>query len=224
MSLSTIRDLLIVIGIYLYFIAWVYLHAYYESFGISTESLRLDYSSYLIFSYNVITSAAFVCFAAWATVIGLLACIGFSLWFRKASRGVQRWMAFARPIGVAVAMVALFPLLFGMSRDTALANYAKDRTNTGDRHRIQFLFREDAGFGKKLLSKDSVGKTLYSSYDQQLLTSDNGKTLRYLGETDEYFIVLHQAQDPGSAQIPEGAVYYVDKKDVLLSHIILSSR
>ena len=61
-------------------------------------------------------------------------------------------------------------------------------------------------------------------YDLQLLNTDNGRTLRFLGETDQYFIVLHQAQDPGSAQLPQGAIYYIDKKDVLLSHIILSSR
>ena len=45
MKLSDIRDLLIVIGIYCYFIAWVYLQTYYDSFGIATESLRLDYSA-----------------------------------------------------------------------------------------------------------------------------------------------------------------------------------
>src|SRR4051794_38644152 len=58
--LKQIRDLTIIVGIYLYFIAWVYVHFYYEQFGISTESVKIDYNSYLMYSYNVVTSAKFL--------------------------------------------------------------------------------------------------------------------------------------------------------------------
>jgi len=62
--LSTARDLLITIGIFLYFSAWVYIHFYYQQFGISTETLKLDYSSYLVYSYNVLSSGTFLFYAS----------------------------------------------------------------------------------------------------------------------------------------------------------------
>lgn len=216
MSLSNIRDLLIIIGIYLYFVAWVYLHNYYESFGISTESLRIDYSSYLIFSYNVLTSDSFVHFAIWVVVVLIVLKIVFHYMLRGRSRKVQRRFLSVRSIFLILAMIALFPVLFNIAKETAIENYAADRTNTSDKHRIEFIFRKDAGF-------DSAAKA--SNYHLKLISTDNGRSLRLLGESDQYYIVLNQLpMNKEIGSFPEGAVYYVDKKDVLISHIILSSR
>jgi len=216
MSLSNIRDLLIIIGIYLYFIAWVYLHNYYESFGISTESLRIDYSSYLIFSYNVLTSDSFVHFAIWVVGSLIVLKIMFYYMLRGRSRKSQRRFLVVRTVFVILGMIALFPVFYDMAKETAIENYAADRTNTSDKHRIEFIFRKDAGF-------DSAARA--ANYQLKLLSTDNGRNLRLLGESDQYYIVLNQLpmnKEVGS--FPEGAVYYVDKKDVLISHIILSSR
>lgn len=216
MSLSSIRDLLIIIGIYCYFIAWVYLHTYYASFGIATESLRLDYSSYLVFSYNVLTSGAFIRFSVLAVVAGICFCGCYLFLLHKASRIVRRRLLGLRTIAIVLAMIAAFPILFNMAKQTALENYAADRTNTGERHRIEFIFRKDA-------SLDST--TIKSNYALNILNTDKGKNLRLLGESDAYFIVLNQMpMDPQVGSFPEGAVYYIDKKDVLVSRIILSSR
>lgn len=216
MSLSNIRDLLIIIGIYCYFIAWVYLHTYYSSFGIATESLRLNYSSYLIFSYNVLTSSVFVHFSIWAAVAGILFCGSFLFFLHKFSRTVRKRLLGIRIAALLLAMIALFPVLYKMAKQTALENYAADRTNTGELHRIEFIFRKDAML-------DSAATK--SNYSLNLLSTDAGKNLRLLAESDEYFIVLNQMpMDPQVGSFPEGAVYYVDKKDILASHIILSSR
>jgi hypothetical protein len=116
MSLATIRDLLIIIGIYCYFVAWVYLHTYYTSFGIATESLRLDYSAYLIFSYNVLTSPAFIRFAVWGFIASVGFCAGFSFIIQKVSRMARRRWRIIRTIAIMGAMVLLFPFYFILHR------------------------------------------------------------------------------------------------------------
>jgi hypothetical protein len=225
MSLSNIRDLLIIIGIYLYFIAWVYLHAYYESFGISIEMLKLDYSSYLIFSYNVLTSDEFIHFLIWAIIIVVVCFIAYSILFRRLSIYLRKWMLTIRTAVVYGSMVALFPVLFNISKKRALNDYAADRTSSGSRHRIEFIFRKDAGYESSSGKPDSLtGMAAYSKTQLDLLVKDKGKSLRFLGETDAYYIVLRQLQDPDTKMLPEGTVYYIDKKDVLLSRIILPSR
>jgi hypothetical protein len=216
MSLSSIRDLLIIIGIYCYFIAWVYLHTYYSSFGIATESLRLDYSSYLIFSYNVLTSGAFIRFSIWAVVAGICFCVFFLYLLHKLPRPGRMRLRYVRTAAILFAMTILFPILFHITKQTALENYAADRTNTGEKHRIEFIFRKDFGL-------DSTSAK--TNYSLNLLNTDAGKNLRLIGESDQYFIVLNQMPvDPEVGSFPEGAVYYIDKKDILVSRIILSSR
>ncbi|HEV3224977.1 MAG TPA: hypothetical protein VGZ90_19005 [Puia sp.] len=216
MSLSGIRDLLIIIGIYCYFIAWVYLHTYYDSFGIATESLRLSYTSYLIFSYDVLTSDAFIRLSIWAVVAFICLSVIFLYLLHKFQRPGRIRLRYARTCVILLVMVALFPILFQIAKQTALQNYSDDRTNTGTKHRIEFIFRKNAG-----LDSNSAK----SNYSLNLLNTDAGKNLRLLAESDEYFIVLNQMPyDSEVGSFPEGAVYYIDKKDILVSHIILSSR
>ena len=113
-------------------------------------------------------------------------------------------------------MVLLFPFLFHITQAAALQNYRDDRFNPAGLHRIEFIFRKDAGL-------DSA--SAMSNYALGLLRNDAGRNLRMLAETDQYFIVLSQIiPAKGSDLFPEGALYYIDKKDVLVSHIILSSK
>jgi hypothetical protein len=213
MSLTNISNLLLIIGIYLYFIAWVYLHTYYESFGISTESLRLDYSSYLIFSYNVIISSRFLFFVLWTGVLFLILYGTFRYLppvknFASGNPVVLKVLAYA-------ALIALFPIFYSITTKTAFENYLSDRFDNNGKKRIEFIFRKNAGL-------DSAARS--SEYALNLLYSDQGKNLRLLGESDQYFIVLNQLPfSPVANSYPEGAVYYVDKKDVLVTHIIVSS-
>ena len=216
MKLATIRDLLIVIAIYLYFIAWIYLHTYYSHFGIATESLRIDYSSYLVFSYNVLLSKYFLTLLAVSAVLFIAGSIlmrfllrGASFSKKRTARKILNWL-------LILFLVILFPLLYRAAKSSAIDNYVRDRTSIGDRRRIEFIYRPDAALHN---SPDST------SYHIQYLLNDRGRTLRLLGETGEHYIVLHQKPfDTLVRSHPEGSVYYVSKKDVLLSRIVLSSR
>jgi hypothetical protein len=213
MKLSTIRDLLIVIGIYLYFIAWVYLHKYYGSFGISTESLKLDYSTYLVFSYNVLVSEAFLWYAGSCIVLYFIIAFFTAKILRQASMKRKRKMVHCRNVFVVVLLIALFPILYVFSRNSALRDYNINRAEKGNRHIIEFVFRETAGFS---VDKDST------SYHSKIIRNNQGRGLRLLGETDEYYIVLNQLKlQPKETSLAEGSVYYISKKDVLYTRIVL---
>jgi hypothetical protein len=69
------------------------------------------------------------------------------------------------------------------------------------------------------LSKSEV---FYS--DISLIKNDPQQLLRFLAESDKYYIVLHQRPfNKMLGALPSGYVYYIDKKDILLSKIILRS-
>lgn len=216
MQLSKLRDLAILIGIYLYFIAWIYLHEYYSNFGISTSALKIDYSSYLIYSYNVIASGPFLSTAAWiAGIWGLLWLVSIPIIRRRVFK-VRRWAIRIRRITPFIVLIILFPLLVTVAKSTALKNYVADRTHTGNLRRIEFDFSKEAAIDSSMIKMNP---------NIQLLTSDKGQNLRLLAETDDFFIVLFQAPlDPEIGSYPEGEVYYVDKKIVSFARIILSSR
>lgn len=225
--LSTIRDLVIVIGIYLYFIAWVYVNAYYQHFGISGSSLKLDYASYLVFSFNVIMSIRFL----WLLII--VVSLAVLLWFinyllrrpgQEKFRPMLERLSRAKFLAIICCMAALFPWLFYITQRVAWSDYVDQRTNRGDLRAIQFVFRKDSDMHVPGLILDSLspsGKDLIS--DIRLLTTDDTRSLKLLGETDANYIVLNQHPPNPMFGIPVGFIYFIDKKDVLFAKIILSS-
>jgi hypothetical protein len=216
MKLSTIRDLLIVIAIYLYFIAWIYLHTYYSHFGIATESLRLDYSSYMVFSYNVLQSTEFLLLAGVSVMIFILGGIFLPRFLKGKTFTAKRRIKKLLNCLLVFFLVSLFPILYRIAHSTATDNYVHDRTSIGSRRRVEFIFKSDSGVADSALS---------SSYHLRMVLKDEGRTLRLLGETDEHYIVLNQRPfDTLVRSFPEGSVYYVNKKDVMLSRVVLSSR
>lgn len=212
--LAVIRNLVIVIGIYLYFIAWIYVNAYYGHFGISAADLKLDYASYLVYSFNVLMSTRFL----W--VVGAVAvAVALLQWPR-----VRTLLSSNRTLWLVIAMAALFPWLFQIAQRVAWDDYLNERNNRSSLRSIQFVFRKDSDVQAPTTVLDTTtvsGKDLVS--DLRLLKQDDLRRLKLLGESDEYFIVLNQPVAAPALGMPVGFVYFIDKKDVLLSKIILSS-
>lgn len=242
-TLKLIRDLTIVVGIYLYFIAWVYVHFYYQQFGISTESIKIDYNSYLVYSYNVLSSANFL---FWAKI--LLWIILLRIVFLLMIERLGRQYIFFKKFGtfltanvvtlyikklnrqysllvLIVFLVIIFPLLFKVSRQVAIDNYRDDRMHTENLKTIQFIFRKDADLMSPTLVLDSVlAKSNIFYSDISVIKNDDQQILRLLGESDKYYIILQQRPfNKIIGALPSGYVYFIDKSDVLLSKIILRS-
>jgi len=231
--LSTARDLLITIGIFLYFSAWVYIHFYYQQFGISTETLKLDYSSYLVYSYNVLSSGTFLFYASVVLILLMSALILVRV--SETRKESSRFFDFIytrsrKPIDVIkrypllfiILLVAcLFPVLFEAARSTALANYKDDRLHSGYGKPVQFIFRKDAEI---LAADSSVKASSVFKDDVDLIRNDTGKQLTLFAETSDYYIVISQPPYDEKYQVlPAAFIYYINKKDVLLAKITLPS-
>src|SRR5665213_1700500 len=210
-ALKTIRDFTIILAIYLYFIAWVYVHFYYGQFGISTSAIDIDYNSYLIFSYNVVSSAQFL---YWLSLLaGILIVLiviaelvlrppskieflkNFSLRVKATTTLVSTWNFFNRYrlFCFIIVSILIFPKLFSISREVAIANYREDRLQTQNLKTIEFIFRAGAEFLSPTVVLDSTLSSQNNLYnDIGVIKNDSTQILRLLGQSDEYYIVLQQ--------------------------------
>jgi hypothetical protein len=235
--LARIRDLLLILGIFLYFTAWVYVRVYYKQFGISTDSLKLDYSSYLVYSYDVLKSFAFLSY-----IVSLLLLMVLVWTLIRLSQFYQNRFRFfgfiyktsAQPVRLVkkyslfflvLVMASIFPVLFEAARSTAIANYKDDRINNGYGKSIQFVFRKDAEYLSLDKEYDSIRNSLkLFAADIAHIKNDTSKRLSLLAESSDYFIVIDQPFcGDGITMCLEGYIYYINKKDVLLTKIFLPS-
>ena len=242
-ALKTIRDFTIILAIYLYFIAWVYVHFYYGQFGISTSAIHIDYNSYLIFSYDVCSSPQFLSWLSRLAGIIIVLIIFIELVrrppskieflkkFSGAVKGtsslVSTWNFFNRNKLFCFIIVSflIFPKLFSISREVAIANYREDRLSKKNLKTIEFIFRADAEFLSPTVVLDSTLSSQNNLYsDIKVIKNDSNQILRLLGQSDEYYIVLQQRPyNKELGVLPTGYVYFIDKKDVLIAKIVLRS-
>ena len=226
--LAKTRDLIIIIGIFTYFTAFVYVHFYYEAFGLSTQSLKIDYASYLVYAYDVVSSPLFIVCAV--VLIGLLVLgkmgLRYLLLKRRAVVGFERKLVRYRFGWRVFELFLLFPFLYYTSRAVARQDYVAARINLMDLKAIQFVFRNSAdGLGPAVRLDSLPLATNQLAGDMRLLKQDSSERLNLLGETDEAYIVLNQPPyDPALHQLPSGYIYYVNKNDVLLARISLRSQ
>lgn len=241
-TLKVIRDVTIIIAIYLYFIAWAYIHFYYRQFGISTDTIKIDYNSYLMYSYNVLTSQRFSNWAFSMLLLVILLAVIFLLvrWLTHKYKRLQKvknkivdnplWLYLKNHnlqgtlLLFLLISVIVFPQLFKISRAVAIDSYQKDRQNPNLLKAVQFVFRNKAELLSPSMVLDSaLSKTNYFYNDISLLKNDNQQLLRLLGENDKCYIVLQQRPYNGAVGLPTGYIYFVNKDDVLLTKIILRS-
>ncbi|MDB5279672.1 MAG: hypothetical protein JWR61_4627 [Ferruginibacter sp.] len=242
-TLKLIRDLTIVTGIYLYFIAWVYVNFYYQQFGISTASIKIDYSSYLMYSYNVITSAPFLYWVKLFVVLVLIRLLVLFIidlfrqrytFFEKINTlllnnlvmvTLKKMIKQNSLLALIIFLVLIFPLLFKVARRVAVDNYRQDRIHTENLKSVQFIFRKEADLVSPAIVLDSSLSRNHIFYnDIAVLKNDQQQLLRLLAESDDYYIVLQQRPfNKALGALPLGYIYYVNKKDILLSKIILRS-
>lgn len=239
-TLKVIRDFTIILAIYLYFIAWVYVHFYYQQFGISTDAVRIDYNSYLMYSYNVVTSSRFISWMKGCLLIILFliviivlirwlsakyATIGKIRMFISTTGGIKKSGKLYSLLLLLIISAFVFPQLFSIARDVAIDNYKDDRLNTHNLKTIQFIFRKDADVMSPAIVLDSsLSRDNIFYADIALIKNDPQQLLRLLGESDAYYIVLQQRPyNVKVGALPSGYVYFINKKDILLSKIILRS-
>lgn len=122
---STLRNLLLLIAIYLYFIGWTYVYYYYSHFGISLHSLDIPVYYFFAYSNSVIGSLPSV-------VIGVsLILLGFKL--RK---------FLSNPYVAVPIVIILFPILFLVARETGI-DRAQQLRGAGAKP-VEFVIKDNA--------------------------------------------------------------------------------
>jgi hypothetical protein len=234
-TLSRISNLLIITAVFLYFTAWVYVHFYFGQFGLTTGSLKIDYSTYLVYSYNVFFSFQFLyilipLLILWLAVQVILYRTNKFKDMRPAYASMHRRIRTIRvTIGrnkfgfLVLLMLIAFPPLFICARAVALSDYDRDRFGKSYLKKVQFIFNK----GAEWLSSDTVVvlPPEHQRFKQDIarLKYDTADLLRLLAESDNYFFVLLQGPyDKRSKTFPEANVFLINKKDVLLSKIIIT--
>ena len=228
--IKKISSLFVLIGIYLYFTSFVYLNFYWGLFGLSSTSVKIDYSQYLVYSYDVISSSTFLIWTALIIAVVLLLRFLVIKKLGGSIKGKKKIVSYFKSVDI-IILILCFPFLFEVSRTRAIQDYNDIRNSRSKLKDIQFIFRKDAEYLSPEINIDSISKSgQVLSYDISVLKNDSSQSLRLLGESDQYYVVLRQPQ-PIEARmqnsnstvsvLPDGNVYYVAKSDVLLAKIIL---
>ena len=224
-NLSKLSNYILFLGIYLYFTAWVYIHFYYDSFGLTTMALKIDYSSYLVYSWDVFSNKSFLWHSAIIITIVIIIkkCLNsFEKWFPLR---LINWIKDSQFLILVLCMTAIFPYLFFSAKNIALKNYRLDRVDAKYLKSIQFIFRKGDEYLSPAISLDSSAMRSQFCSDMQILKNDSTQQLKLLGESDDNYYVLNQKirNVDGKINANTGYVYVVQKSDVLLSKIILRS-
>jgi len=207
LTLGDIRDILIIVAIFLFFTGWIYLHYFYDYFGLSVSLLSINYSDYLVYSYTVFIS-----------YYGLPA-LGILLLLYV----YERWLKKYLPLGIFLA-VLLFPSLYLLARNVASDNALKLSKCRGVcmRH-ISFVFNQETGFVAGKSSSDSLKENdsiVKSDLANVTNTDIDNNRLYLLGQNQDYYFVLFQPPNKYTANTPpQGIIYYVKKSYVLYAKI-----
>jgi hypothetical protein len=205
-TLQNIRDVFIIAGIFLFFTGWIFVYYYYEYFGISFLSVRVDYATYLVYSFKVFSSYGY------APMIALTAISSIVIYRRK--KNILAMILFA---------LILIPSLFALAKKVGHDEALNLRHHCASELReVQFIFRDTRGLtGYGNISDSILSGNIIVKNDMASLTNKAGASPLYLlGENENYFIVLNQP--PASAEVkavPIGELFFIDKKDVLYAKI-----
>ena len=205
-TIQNIRDVLLIIGIFLFFTGWIYVYYYYDYFGISFSSVEVDYTSYIVYSFIVCSSFSYI-----PLLVLLALAAAYYFWIKKSV------------FSTIICSILLFPGLFLLAQKAAFADAAKTRLAVSGMREIQFVFRSDADvLGYKNTPDSLGGLNRLVKNDVPVIKNAVKVPMRLLGENDNCFILLNQPpQLAGIPDLPVGCVYFINKKDVLFSKIIL---
>jgi hypothetical protein len=208
-SISDLRDLLIIAGVFLFFAGWIYIYYFYDYFGISLSLVSIDYATFIVYSFIVIISYHYL------PLIGIIALI---IVYRK-------WLKKNITLSIIIALL-LFPGLFLLAKSVANNNAMELRNSPNSMRQISFVFKEDAGFLAYKFNNDSLPvKNLFVETDLTILKGTGMPGQLYLlGQNVDYFFVLYQPQaTPGIKELPFGGIYFINKNNVLYSKITITS-
>jgi hypothetical protein len=125
-TLSVLKDLVFPVGIYLYFIGFLYTYNFYSAFGIPLNSVEIPFYYFFIYSYDVLAVEPS------KTLLLLTFALLAALFIRTRKHPY---------IGLFLVLSALFPILAVLSKDAAATQVGLLRTG-GNLQTIKLIFKD----------------------------------------------------------------------------------
>ncbi|HTH82074.1 MAG TPA: hypothetical protein VL490_04020 [Mucilaginibacter sp.] len=143
---AKIRDITVIIAVYLYFSGWIYVYAYFGYYGLSMSQLDIDFYSLLIYSFNPFVNI-FNIFSLPRIIIlaVLISVIAYLLRKTKFMKVIKEH--FLIPL-----LIIIFPALYYLSNAAGVSQAKYDWVN--NKHpNISLMFKND--FYEDTVKKDT---------------------------------------------------------------------
>ena len=125
---SLLRNVILVLAIYSYFMGWVHTYYLFKHFGISLHSVEIPFYYFFVYSYPVISSS----YTILIVIVTAAAILSVSFF----------WLVPYRPIVLGAVLILLLADFFFIARDTAEEDAKRLRTGI-DAKTIVFTFKKD---------------------------------------------------------------------------------
>ena len=133
--LKSLRDVSFLIGIYLLFSGWVYIYYFLDFFGISIRDADVDYSQFVIYSYQAMAFYTNTV-SFW---LALTAISAFLIWLTFTNRKFGKR---SKLVLVIFVLGVSFPIIFTMSKYAGMKT--ADKQLRGHKFKtVKFIFKED---------------------------------------------------------------------------------
>jgi hypothetical protein len=199
--LTILKDLAILVSVYLYFTGWVYHYYLFTHFGVSLSSLDIPIYYFFIYSQPVIyENKIWYIFATVIFILILLLSKYVAKRITKDSTEAKKKELELSKWGIISLLVFLLPLSFHLARRTAITRALSMRN--GYAQKISFIFKQDAN-----------GK-----YPEEFINANGSGKLRLLNQTKDRFFVFYQPKSE-EPEMPYGYSYVVFDTDISTAKI-----
>jgi len=195
--LSTVRDFIMIVAIYLYFTGWIFVYYQFREFGISLPSVDIPVYYFFLYSYTVISE----------NLLWFILPLALLLALAHTSNKI------AKILGIVIISAGFFPVCFYLAKKSGEGESL--RLRSGDAKNITLIFKESA--------LASLSDKSLKLHDLEYLLDENfQKPLKLLTQTNQsYFVFFQPPPDSGSSLLPRCYVYEINKSDIYLSRIKL---
>jgi hypothetical protein len=203
---EVLKSIVFFLGIYLFFLGWLYLYFYFNEFKIPFDQIDVDATSF--YSYGFLSLVNF----KMELIFFLFFILMFLIYYHRST------LKYHYALILSLILIFFFSSYF-VVKSEAEESASKILNNGGDMPHIVMDFSD--AFLKSVV-KDSMGRTLAG--DSVLLTESGNKSVRLLHFNNQYkllkifensdsYYVLYNPKKPGVSKY-QIEIYCVNKKDL----------
>jgi len=188
---SILRNVLFLLGVYLYWTGWNYAYYLFYYFGIPLHVVQIPFYSFVVYSYSVITSDK-------VRVLGLFFLI--LLLLRQLLPSRWKTLRMVLVLATVVVGIGLFPFVHNVAQKMARDEFRRRRS----------------GYAKTITFVLKPGTEKF--YPKSFLCQNKYQRLKLLAQTPTNYYVFYQP--PGAEdELPFAVTYDILRSDIILAQI-----